>query len=47
MDTGELWNPIIVEDLRVIRDIINEGVDCEDVEAYRLREQAILDILNY
>lgn len=47
MTTGELWNPVIVEDLRIVRDIMNKSVDCEDIEAYRLREQAIRDILDY
>ena len=47
MLTGDLYNPQVIEDLRRIRDLINEGRNSGDVEAYRLREQAIRDILNY
>ena len=45
METKELYNFQDVEDLRRIRDLIN-NIFC-DIEPYKRREQMILEILNY
>lgn len=44
MPTKELLNPCVIEDLRVIRDLINTS-NSRQVEEYRNREQSILEIL--
>lgn len=43
METRKMYNLSQVEDLRVIRDIINEYH--ETLQPYQLREQKILEIL--
>lgn len=45
METLKTYNTTIVEDLRKIRDLINNYYD--DTEPYRIREQMIRDILTY
>lgn len=45
MPTGRLYNPAVVEDLRLLRDIINENIN-ESVKEYQQREQSIREILN-
>lgn len=43
METRKMYNLSQVEDLRIIRDIINEYH--EELVLYQIREQQILDIL--
>lgn len=43
METGKMYNLSRVEDLRIIRDIINQYH--EELVPYQIREQKILDIL--
>ena len=43
METRKMYNLSQVEDLRIIRDIINEYH--EELVPYQIREQQILDIL--
>ena len=45
METLKTYNTTVVEDLRKVRDWLNNYYD--ETEPYRRREQMIRDILNY